>query len=136
MKHYHTLIKLKKREVDGLRKQLGNLNNQRAILEQLKQGLIDELQNEINMAQSLVDLSGFFGDFSDSIKTRQEKVDKEIDSIDKQIKVIRDKMMFAFGEQKKFELAQEAKEQQEKEKRDKAEQDMFDELAGQRASSS
>ena len=136
MKHYHTLIKLKKREVDGLRKQLGNLNNQRSILEQLKQGLIDELEHETTMAQSLVDLSGFFGDFSDSIKTREAKVDKEIASIDRQIKVISDKMMMAFGEQKKFELAQEAKEQQEKEKRDKAEQDMFDELAGQRANSS
>ena len=136
MKHYHTLIKLKKREVDGLRKQLGNLNNQRAILEQLKQHLIDELEHEITMAQSLVDLSGFFGDFSDSIKIREEKVDKEILSIDKQITLLTDKMMFAFGEQKKFELAQEAKEQREQEKRDKAEQDMFDELAGQRAHSS
>jgi precorrin isomerase len=133
MKHYHTLIKLKKREVDGLRKQLSNLNQQRAMLEQLKQNLIDELNNEIALAERMIDLSGFFGDFSDNIKTKEHKVDEQIESIDKQIKVITDKMMLAFGEQKKFELAQQAKDKEAQEKRDKIEQHMFDELAGQRA---
>ncbi len=135
MKHYRSLIKLKKREVDGLRKQMGRLAEQRAILEQLMENLKEELTEEVQTAGDIVDMGVFFGDYSESIKLKQEKVEEQTQSIDTQMDAISDKMMIAYGEQKKFELALQAKLAELAEKQKKKEQDYLDELAATRHTS-
>lgn len=135
MKHYRSLIKLKKREVDGLRKQMGRLAEQRAILEKLMENLKEELTEEVQTAGDIVDMGVFFGDYSESIKLKQEKVEEQTQSIDTQMDAISDKMMIAFGEQKKFELALQAKLAELAEKQKKKEQDYLDELAATRHTS-
>ncbi len=135
MKHYRSLIKLKKREVDGLRKQMGRLAEQRAILEKLMENLKEELTEEVQTAGDIVDMGVFFGDYSESIKLKQEKVEEQTQSIDTQMDAISDKMMIAYGEQKKFELALQAKLAELAEKQKKKEQDYLDELAATRHTS-
>lgn len=134
MKHYRSLIKLKKREVDAFRKQMGNLTQQRSILEHLMENLQNELLNEVETAGEIVELGVFFGDYSEAIKHKQEQVDEQMVAIDKQMEVISGKMMIAYGEQKKFEIALAAKMAEVKRKQDKQEQDFLDELAATRHS--
>lgn len=132
MKQYRSLIKLKKREVDGLRKQLARLDEQRAILQQLLDNLHKELETEILTAGAIVDMGVFFGDYSENIKGKQEKVSEQIDKIDIQRNSLRDKIFIGFSEQKKFELVLQAKLDSLAKKRQKQEQEALDELAASR----
>ncbi len=107
MKHYKILIKLKQKEIDGLTKQIGNLRQQRSILEQVIEHLQQELNQEVLTAIGLLQLGVFFGDYSESNKQKRMEVLEKISVIDQNINVITDKMMLIYGEKKKFEIAME-----------------------------
>ncbi len=109
MKHYKTLIKLKQKEIDNLTKQIGNLRQQRAILEQVIDHLQTELEQEIASAGALVQLGAFFGDYSDANQKKQLDVLEKIYVIDQNIDAVTDKMMVIYGEKKKFEIAMQRK---------------------------
>ena len=109
MKHYKTLIKLKQKEIDNLTKQIGNLRQQRAILEQVIEHLQTELEQEIASAGALVQLGAFFGDYSDANQKKQLDVLEKIYVIDQNIDAVTDKMMLIYGEKKKFEIAMQRK---------------------------
>ncbi len=109
MKHYKTLIKLKQKEIDNLTKQIGNLRQQRAILEQVIEHLQTELEQEIASAGALVQLGAFFGDYSDANQKKQLDVLEKIYIIDQNIDAVTDKMMIIYGEKKKFEIAMQRK---------------------------
>ena len=129
MKHYHSLIKLKKREADGLRKQLSHLDNQRDILTQLLDTLEQNLEHEVSTAGDIIELGVFFGDYSENIKEKQDKVNEQVASIDKQRDVLINKIFICFSEQKKFEIALAAKLAEQAQKQQKTEQETLDELA-------
>jgi flagellar export protein FliJ len=109
VKHYKTLIKLKQKEIDNLTKQIGNLRQQRAILEQVIDHLQTELEQEIASAGALVQLGAFFGDYSDANQKKQLDVLEKIYVIDQNIDAVTDKMMVIYGEKKKFEIAMQRK---------------------------
>jgi flagellar biosynthesis chaperone FliJ len=109
VKHYKTLIKLKQKEIDNLTKQIGNLRQQRAILEQVIEHLQTELEQEIASAGALVQLGAFFGDYSDANQKKQLDVLEKIYIIDQNIDAVTDKMMIIYGEKKKFEIAMQRK---------------------------
>ncbi len=109
MKHFKTLIKLKQREVDALRKQMGALQEKRLLLDQLMAALANDLENEVKLAGSLVEMGVFFGDYSEGIKEKQGMVQQKIDKLDQQMTVISDKMMDVYGEQKKYETVHQRK---------------------------
>jgi flagellar biosynthesis chaperone FliJ len=132
MKHYLTLIKLKQREIDMLTKQLGNLRNQRGMLEELIATLERELQAEIDNAADLIHMGVFFADYSESNKQKQQVVYEKIQMIDQQINHITDKMMVLYGERKKFEIALKRKKEKLAYAAAQREQQMLDELARNR----
>jgi flagellar export protein FliJ len=129
MKHFYTLIKLKKREVDVLRKQLGHLSEQRDILQKLYEVLEHDLRTEIHLAENLVSMGAFFGDYADAIKHKQQVVNEKIYAVDKQMDIIAEKMRLVFGEQKTYEIVLERKKTEQRYKRDQREQQFMDELS-------
>jgi flagellar biosynthesis chaperone FliJ len=106
MKHFRTLIKLKKREVDLFRKQIAQLQEQRTILERLIEVLEQDLRREVILAGDLVHMGVFFGDYSEAIKQKQQMVAEKLHAVDTQIELIAEKMRIAYGEQKTYEIVQ------------------------------
>jgi len=83
VKSIDTLIKLHKRELDELRKQMVSLENQKAQLQLLSAKLAADLEDEIRKAKEQPELSQFFGGFAKRIQKRQEEIAGEVKALDK-----------------------------------------------------
>lgn len=105
MKALKTLIRLQRRTLNELRKQLGALERQRAVLVQASIKLAQELQNEIELASDLPEMGNFFGNFSRRIQDRQEFISAEVRKLDIEAEKVRQEMMEAYSEVKKYEIA-------------------------------
>ncbi len=132
MKGLQTLIKLQKRDIDALKKRQAVLLNRKELLFKRDQMLIDELEYEIKTSQELIELKGFFGDFSEHVKKKRQVVANEIARVDKVLEEVTDEIAIAFGELKKYEIALEMHVAREKHKRDKLEMEMMDEIAARK----
>lgn len=129
MKGLNTLIKLHKRKVDEIRRQIGSLENQKSQLFLTTERLKQELKDEINLAEDQPEMGAFFGGFAKRIQKRQEEITQEIKKLDAQIAKLRDEVAEAFSELKKFELAKENALKREKEEEDRKETIMLDDIA-------
>lgn len=129
MKHFHTLIKLKKREVDVFRKQMNNLKDQKQFLEDLHQRMENDRLSEVELAGALTHMGVFFGDYSEAIKKKQELVQQQIRAVDKQMDIVAENMRVVFGEQKKFEIVLERKTAAAAYQQEQQEQQRMDERA-------
>ncbi len=134
MEHLHTLIKLKKREVDVFRKQLGHLREQREFLEQLHEMFENDLRSEVQLAASLTQMSGFFGQYSDAIKKKQALITEQMRNIDRQMEIIAEQMRLVFGEQKTYEIVLERKKAEAIRIQEQREQEFMDELSSRKHS--
>lgn len=131
MKGINTLIKLSKRNLDELRREMGGLQNQKAQLEQATLKLSEELKKEIEIAGKQPEMSAFFGGFSKRIKNRQEEIVAEIKKLDDKMKKLSEKIAEAFSELKKYEIAKENHRLREEEKQRMRETAQLDEIASQ-----
>lgn len=131
MKGLDTLIKLHRRTLDELRKQIAVLENQKAQLLLASQKLEQELKDEMQAASAQVEMSGFFGGFAKRIRTRQAKIAQEIKELDKKLATLADAAQAAYGEVKKFEIARERKRQRALKEAERKETIRLDEIAGQ-----
>ena len=131
MKGLSTLIKLHKRTLDELRRQMLSLENQKAQLQQASANLNKELQDEMQAAKKQADMSGFFGGFAKRIQKRQEEIAKEIRSLDQQMAKLNNEITEAYAEVKKYEIAQENAKRREAEEEKRKETIAMDEIAGQ-----
>lgn len=129
MDSYETLIRLKKREIDALRVQMGVLTDQQMILERLLETLAGDLNREFVQAGELVHMGVFFGDFSEDIKQKQVKVHEKLRALHKQMDALAQKMTAVFAEQKKYEIVQQRHEAEARRKQDAREQRQLDEVA-------
>lgn len=109
-----TLIRLKKRELDGLRQALASFYAQKEECERAIANLEEELRQEMNSAQQNMDISRFFGDFAGRIKRRREEIQAVILQIDAHIDRTREAMLDRFSELKKYEIAEAARIAEEK----------------------
>ncbi len=105
MKALKTLIRLQRRTLNELRKQLGSYERQRAVLVQASVKLAEELHNEIELATALPEMGSFFGNFSRRIQDRQEFLSAEVRKIDIEAEKVRQQILEAFSETKKYEIA-------------------------------
>lgn len=129
MKSLKTLIKLKQREIDVIRREIGVLQEQKARNENRLDELARELEREVLLAAEMADLGGFFGNFSESIKQRRTDIQSQIRKLDQKLDALADKVREHFGEQKKYEIALENQVKREKKKQDMREQAFLDEVA-------
>lgn len=131
MKTLDTLIRLHKRTLDELRRNMVSLENQKSQLQQAIVNLHKDLEKEMQLAGKQPEMSNFFGEFAKRIKTRQESLHGEIHSLDVKITELNNKIFEAFTELKKYEIAKENAKQREREAENRKETIMLDEIATQ-----
>lgn len=105
MKSIQTLIRLKQRELDALKRQQGILENQREEIYTIINGLANQLQSELKTAQSMPEMAHFFGDYAATIKKRQEMMHGHLRKLELELDRITSMLRERFSEMKKFELA-------------------------------
>ncbi len=105
MKALKTLIRLQRRTLNELRKQLTDLERQRAQLVQASLRLSEELQQEVEFATRMPEMGNFFGNFSKRIQKRQQDIATEVRKIDVKADDVRRQIADAFSEVKKYEIA-------------------------------
>ena len=100
-----TLLRVKQRELDALKRQQGVLESQREEINMIIKGLDNQLASERQAAEAMPDMAHFFGDYSAAIKKRQlmmfthlRRVEMELDKLSVQLRE-------RFSEMKKYELA-------------------------------
>jgi len=69
-----TLIKLAKKRLDDLRREMASLENQKMQLLQLTKKLKDELAEEIKLGSQRPDMGRFFGQYAKRMQKRMEDV--------------------------------------------------------------
>jgi flagellar export protein FliJ len=131
MKTLDTLIRLHKRTLDELRRNMAALENQKAQLRQAIQVLQKEMEKEIALAGEQPEMANFFGEFAKRIKNRQEVIYQEIAAIDAKISNLNNEIFAAFTELKKYEIARENAKLKAKAEENRKETLMLDEIAAQ-----
>jgi flagellar biosynthesis chaperone FliJ len=105
MKSLTTLIRIKQREMDALKRQQGILESQREEVVKIIDGLANQLISELKAAQDMPDMAHFFGNYSASIKQRQEMMHGHLRRVEVELDKLSLQLRERFGEMKKFELA-------------------------------
>lgn len=105
MKSIKTLIRVKQREMDALKRQQGILEQQREEVHSIIVGLANQLVDELKAAQALPEMAHFFGDYSASIKKRQELMHTHLRRVEVELDKLTQQLRERFSEMKKFELA-------------------------------
>lgn len=131
MKTLDTLIRLHKRTLDGLRREMVELETQKSQLQQAIINLQKELDTEVVLAGKQPEMANFFGEFAKRIKTRQENLRQEIRNLDIKITKLNNEIFEAFAELKKYEIARANAKLRAQEKEKHKETLMLDEIAAQ-----
>jgi hypothetical protein len=130
MKGLDTLIKLHKRTLDELRRQIGVLENQKQQLLDTSKKLAEDLIHEMRMASEKPEMAQFYTGFSKRIQERQKTIALEVRKLDQQIAKLTDEARIAFGEVKKYEIAKANAEKRKQKEIARKETIMLDEIAG------
>lgn len=131
MKTLDTLIRLHKRTLDELRRNMVSLENQKSQLQLAIVNLQKDLDKEMVLAGKQPEMANFFGEFAKRVKTRQETLRGEISALDVKINELNNKIFEAFTELKKYEIARENAKQRAREAENRKETIMLDEIAAQ-----
>lgn len=131
MKALNTLIRLSKKTLDELRRNMADLENQKSALEQTILSLKKDLDTEVDLAKKQVEMSTFFGEFAKRIKNRQDAIRVEIKNIDAQIVKLNNEIFIAFTELKKYEIARDNVKKKAAFEASRKETIMLDEIASQ-----
>lgn len=105
MKSMKTLLRVKQREIDALKRQQGIFERQREDLFKTLDILADRLAAELKAAEAMPEMAHFFGDFSAHIKRRQEQVHAHIRRVEGELEKLAAQIRERFSEMKKYELA-------------------------------
>lgn len=128
MKSMQTLLRVKQRELDALKRAQGLLEKHREEMYQVVDNLANRLQEELKAAEKMPEMAHFFGDFSAHIKKRQEQIHAQIRKLEFELEKITTQIREIFSEMKKYELALKAHEKREAEKAKRREQQFMDEV--------
>ena len=128
MKSIQTLLRVKQREMDALKRQQGILEKNRDDLYKTVDMLSDRLRDELKAAEKMPEMSHFFGDFSAHIKKRQEQIHAHIRKVEAELEKLTAVIREKFSEMKKYELAMQAQQKRMAEAARKREQQAMDEV--------
>lgn len=129
MKSITTLLRVKQREMDALKRQQGILENQREEIHTIINGLSNQLRDELKAAQTMPEMAHFFGDYSVTIKKRQEMMHGHLRRLEAELMKLADQIRERFSEMKKYELVLANHEKRAREAANKREQQAMDEVA-------
>ncbi len=105
MKSIVTLLRVKQREMDVLKRQQAVIESQRMDILTRIERLSDQLLHEIKTAEAMPEMSHFFGDFASTIKKRQEQLRVQLKKLEVELEKITVQIFDRFSEMKKYELA-------------------------------
>ncbi len=128
MKSMATLLRVKQRELDALKRAQGVLEKHREEMYQVVDSLMTRLQQELKAAEKMPEMAHFFGDFSAHIKKRQDQIHVQIRKLEVELEKITTQIREIFSEMKKYELALKAHEKREADKAKLREQQFMDEV--------
>ena len=131
MKTLQTLIKLHKRRVDVLRREMIAFEEERRQLLLLAQKLRQEHADEMQLASREPKIGGFFGAYSARVKQKQASISEEVKRLDDAIEAKTKAIQEEFSEQKKYEIAQANARKRLAEEVQHRLQQRFDEIASQ-----
>lgn len=124
-----TLIKLHRRELDALRRDLVRKEEEREQLIQLAARLHEELMRERELAvEDPITSAQYLAGFEKRIQKRQLDIAKEVIRIDGELLQLSAAIAERFGELKKYEITRENRLAREKAEEDSRDQKMMDEL--------
>ncbi len=129
MKSIKTILRVKQREVDALKRHQATLENHRELMHQALEKLADALVKEMKTAETMPEMAHFFGDFAAHIKRRQEDIHVQMRKLEVELNKLTEQIRERFSEMKKFELALKAYEKREADKARAREQQEMDEIA-------
>jgi uncharacterized coiled-coil DUF342 family protein len=129
VKSLATLIRIKQREMDALRRQQETLTKQREDIHFILEGLSNQLVNELKTAERMPEMAHFFGDYAATIKKRQDMMHVHLNKIEAQLEQLAAQLRAIFSEMKKYELAKAAFEKRQAEAARKRESQEMDEIA-------
>jgi flagellar export protein FliJ len=132
VKGLKTLIRLQKNRLDALRKDLVLLETEKEQFEAFSQQLLESLHAELQAAEGMAEMRGFFGDFSARIKRQRQQIAQHVAGLERRMSALREQMADVFSEQKKYEIALEQHTERQKAAAQAREQQQMDELAVQR----
>ncbi|MFZ4540639.1 MAG: hypothetical protein ACOYNL_02365 [Rickettsiales bacterium] len=128
MKSLTTLIRIKQREMDALKRQQGILEQQREEVQSIIDGLSNQLVSELKAAESMPEMAHFFGNYSASIKDRQEMMHGHLRRVDVELDRLANQLRDMFSEMKKYDLALTNWKKRKKDAEDKRLQQEMDEI--------
>lgn len=131
VKTFNTLIRLHKRRIDLLRREMRALEEERNQLLGLSRALEEEFAREIALSAEDVRLSGFFGAYALRVRKRQEDIARETTRLAAAIEEKAEAIRSEFAEQKKFEIARTHTLHQAEMKEKQRQQVRFDEIGNQ-----
>ena len=105
MKSVVTLLRVKQREIDVLKRQQALLENQREDVKGRMARLHQQLLDEMQSAERIPEMAHFFGDFSVTIKKRQEQLLVHLKKLEVELDKLAVQLFDRFSEMKKYELA-------------------------------
>jgi len=128
MKSMKTLLRVKQREIDALKRAQGMMEQHRETMHQALDTLQMTLVKELKTAEAMPDMAQFFGDFSAHIRKRQDDIHVQLRKLEMELDKLAAQIRERFSEMKKYELALAAHEKREKEKASKREQAAMDDM--------
>lgn len=128
MAKLHSLIKVKRHELDEKRQVLGRLNEELSALHEKKQQLLDDLAREKNLAAVDVEIARSFGPYLTRTLQRVEGLDTEIHDKMQEIQAATLVVQEAYLEVKKLEVTQERRDEEENQRLAKIETNTLDEI--------
>ncbi len=131
MKTLNILIRLHKRKLDELRRNMASLEGQKEQLRQSIKALQNELEKEMKLAGIQAEMANFYGGFAKRIRGRQDMLHGEIKNIDVKIAELNKEIFAEFTELKKYEIALENQKLRMREEEKRKETLMLDEIAAQ-----
>lgn len=105
MKSMVTLLRVKQREMDALKRQQGVLEGQREEVNMILRGLDTQLASEKKAAEAMPEMAHFFGDYSVAIKKQQLMMHTHLRQVEHELNKLSVQLREGFSEMKKFELA-------------------------------
>lgn len=129
MKSIVTLLRVKQRELDAIKRQQAIIAGQRDEVNARIERLAQQLRDEIASAEALPEMAHFFGDFSIAIQKRQEQMRAHLFKLDVELDKVAAQLLDRFSEMKKYELTLELWKKRRAEEGARRAQQYMDEIA-------
>lgn len=129
MKSLSTLMKLKQREMDALKRQQSTLEGQRDELRNRRLKLSAQLESEMLAAAGLPEMTQFFGNYAMVNKERQQQLAAHERKLEDELERLAQQIFERFAEVKKYEVAMANHAKRQREIAKHREQQRMDEVA-------